>query len=205
MRPPQPSSGAKPVLPRLTWLTAFTYSIGVVSQSGSPSDLPRKASDFGIFFFIDSNGELDNLDPDDYIFACLSVIPRGFTWSLHWCHSVVVVVMVRAAIDTFSRVPRLWRVSFWTDSHCHSCPQDIRCSPLTSITQTLSTTLNRLFDTMGLPYRVEADGVGVHDTLGLAVDAERRFIVNKAIGCGEFEAHCSLSQTQVTRTATQCA
>ena len=33
---------------------------------------------------------------------------------------------------------------------------------------------------MGLPYRVEADGVGVHDTLGLAIDAERGFIVNKA-------------------------
>ena len=143
MRPPQPSSGAKPVVPRLTWLTAFTYSIGVVSQSVLPSDLPRKARDFGISFYIDSNGARDNLDPDDYIPACLSIIPMGFTWSLHCCHSVVVGVMVRAAIDTFSRVPRLWRVSFWTDSHCQSCPQDIRCSPLTSITPTLSTTLKR--------------------------------------------------------------
>ena len=101
MRPPQPSSGAKPVVPRLTWLTAFTYSIGVVSQSGLPSDLPWKARDFGISFYIDSNGARGNLDPDDYSSACLPIIPMGSTWSLHWCHSVVVGAMVRAAIDTF--------------------------------------------------------------------------------------------------------
>ena len=101
MRLPPVSTGAEPRISAVDLVDSFYLFDWSRLAEWFAFHMVFKASDFDLLFYIDSDGVRHDLDPTDDIFACLSTLPMGGTFSLHWCHCVMLGAMVRAAVDAF--------------------------------------------------------------------------------------------------------
>ena len=148
------------------------------------------SAELGITEAMDEHGNVVLLKPHDNVFACLSALPMGASWSLYFCHAVIARAMVVAAQV----------LGLSGNDATHQLVIDGRPSPklgpnrpiLAPYVDNLNVVawdqrdldiylraLCDILDRWKLSYRIECAGATRWNTLGIVLDAERRLVYNK--------------------------
>ena len=141
----------------------------------------------------DDDGSVEPVDEATWLWPCLRVLPMGWSWSLYFCHSVLVDAMVASemqrASDSESEVGRRVVVDRTVPATIAPgrpllCPYVDNANFLgwtAADAQHAATGFADHLESVGLAFRLENDASEEAEVLGLIIDGPRREIRPKPL------------------------
>lgn len=156
-------------------------------------DVTLQAREVGIHEAVDpTTNQMVLLQPDDPVFACLGILPMGWSWSLWACQLILGNLMTRSIVRAFGVSDEVSQQQLLLDRR--PAPQVRPRLPVAApyvdnanwiaanvhdLTKIMTATSDVL-SSLGLKFRVEQDAVGQMDVIGLYVDLQNGWIRNTA-------------------------